>query len=222
MFRSITLPHIDASVVSDAGLRQPLPPRFQRPAIRLAATQTAGVSREGADTGRASASGAVAVELPARSPAHPLRCPPRTETPLASRGSAGVGGAAEDTSCNPASAASAPGPTPAASPAAALPQEFPVRRAPPPSAPACPPAALLLPPTAGGSCPSFQRQTNGRGGISLGGHRREPLPAGAKIAKINIFNNGLLGFTSDDGKRVRKYVAFAMNSILCSTAPFCP
>lgn len=49
-----------------------------------------------------------------------------------------------------------------------------------------------------------------------------PMPEGATIAKISLFKKRLLGFTADDdGKKMRKYVAFAINNILGSTVPFC-
>jgi len=68
--------------------------------------------------------------------------------------------------------------------------------------------------------PSACRRTSGRGRNFVGGDRPLPPPKEA-IQKINIYKHDQLQLKDGDCRRLRRRLAFAIDKILGSTAPFC-
>lgn len=65
-----------------------------------------------------------------------------------------------------------------------------------------------------------RRRRTGRGGIDFGGVRPLPAPK-PTIMKMNIFKVDCLGLGPTDRRRMRPWVAFAIDKIMERTSPFC-
>lgn len=84
------------------------------------------------------------------------------------------------------------------------------------SAPPPPPAA----PIEADKVSVARRRRTGRGGDDIGGVRSQPDPK-PTVMKINIFKVDCLGLEPTDRRRMRPWVAFAIDKVLGCTSPFC-